>query len=380
MPENFRKIIVSDQAPFGLTGDIANAFQNAGFETTLTAGVRPANMQSDIAWLKITAYDKSSTLRRIFTWLKGAFELFRIFKKHRDAELFIISNPPVAPLLPLLLKNRFSLLIWDIWPDALVHTRTLGKKHPIVKIWSWFNRKSFKHAQRVFTISPGLADALSCYVAREKISIVPLWADTRRLRPLEKSQNRFLKTHHLEGKFVVMYSGNIGNTHPVEKLVDIAVALKAFPQIAFVIAGEGAKRPVVEARIRECGADNVLLLPYQSPEDFPQSLAAADLCVITLEEAASQVSVPSKTYSSFAVGAPLLCLAGQDSELAHLVREHDVGKIFSPADTDAAAQWILALCNDPATRRQLSQNALAAAQKFTPANAEKFVEQVRATF
>lgn len=370
MPDFF----ISDQAAFGLSADIAAAFRDAGRTVTLFSGVPEKNPLVGIAVKKIPPYEKTSTLRRIFTWLHGAFALWREFRKNPDAELFIISNPPIAPLLPLVLKNKkISLLVWDIWPDALVHTKTLSARHPIVKIWAWLNRRAFAHAQTVFTISDGLADALSVYVLREKIRVVPLWADTALLKPLPKNENRFLREHALAGKFVVMYSGNIGNTHPVEKLVDIANLLREHDDIAFVIIGDGGKRETVRRRIEETGARNVLLLPFQSREMFAHALAAADVSVVTLEVAASQVSVPSKTYSALAVGSPLLCLAGKNSELASLVHGYDVGEIFSPEEIRAAADWILSLKNDPARRDAMRSRALAASLRHTPENAKRFI-------
>lgn len=364
---------ISDQSAFDLTYDIANAFRNAGDDVCLVSGRFGKRLRGDVTQEKITPYDKSSAAKRIYTWLKGTWDIFRVFSKNKDAELFIISNPPPAPLLPLLLKNRFSLLVWDIWPDALVHTKTLSSKNPLVRLWQWLNRKAFARADKIFTISDGLATALERYVSREKIVVIPNWADTEFLKPLPKSENRFLREHGLADKFVVMYSGNIGNTHPVEKLVDVAAALQAHADIVFVIVGEGGKKETVRRRIAETGVKNVLLLPYQPYDMLPHSLAAADIGVITLEVDASQVSVPSKTYSTLAVGAPLLCLAGENSELANLVREHDVGEIFAPDAVPAIAQWILNLKNDPARREKLSVRARETSLLFTPKNAEKYV-------
>lgn len=367
---------ISDQASFDLTFDIAEAFRAAGVPATLLTGVPEIPPSVNVPVIKIKHYNKSSTLKRIFSWLKGAWDLYKIFKKNPDAELFIISNPPVAPLLPLLLKNKFSLLLWDVWPDALVYTNTLSQSHPLVKFWEFLNKKSFPRAKKIFTISDGLAAALSRYVPRERIHIVPLWADVSRLKPLPKAGNLFLREQHLENKFIVMYSGNIGNTHPVEKLVDIANRLKNVPDIVFVIIGDGGKRETVRKRIEETGAGNVRLLPFQTREMFPQALAAADISVITLEIAAAQVSVPSKTYSSLAVGSPLLCLAGKNSELGAIVREHRVGEIFMPDETDAAADWILKIKNNPRERAEISARALEASKHFTPENAKKIIAEL----
>lgn len=367
------KRFISDQSAFDLTYDIANAFRNAGDNVHLVSGRFGERLCGDVIQERITPYDKSSAAKRIYTWLKGTWDIFRVFSKNKDAELFIISNPPPAPLLPLLLKNRFSLLVWDIWPDALVHTQTLSAGNPLVRFWRWLNKKAFARADKIFTISEGLANALEQYVSREKIVVIPNWADTDFLKPLPKSENRFLREQDIADKFVVMYSGNIGNTHPVDKLVDVAAALQAHPDIVFVIIGEGGKKEAVRKRILETGVKNILLLPYQPYDMLPHSLAAADIGVITLEVDASQVSVPSKTYSTLAVGAPLLCLAGENSELANLVREHDVGEIFAPDAVPAIARWIIDLKNDPARREKLSAHARETSFLFTPKNAEKYV-------
>ena len=371
------RFFISDQSAFDLTYDIANAFSDAGDEVHLVSGRTGTRLGKNVILEPVTPYDKSSSLKRILTWLKGTWDIFKIFRKNKDAELFIISNPPLAPLLPLFFKNKFSLLVWDIWPDALVHTQTLSARHPLVRFWQRLNRKAFPRAEKIFTISEGLAKALEPYAPREKIVVIPNWADTDFLKPLPKNENRFLKEQELTDKFVVMYSGNIGNTHPVDKLVDVAAALREHTDIEFVIIGEGGKKELVRKRIEETGVRNVRLLPYQPYELLPHSLAAADIGVITLEVDASQVSVPSKTYSTLAVGAPLLCLAGRNSELASLVREHRVGEIFNPDDVPAIAQWILDLKNNPKRHAELSARSRETSFLYTPKNAGKYVAALR---
>lgn len=373
-----RKFFISDQSASELTCDIARAFAAAGDEVCIVSGRElPALAGTPISVAPVRAYERSSFPRRIATWLAGTWGIFRVFRKNPDAELLIISNPPPAPILPLALKNEFSLLLWDIWPDALVHTRTLTPRHPIVRFWAFLNRRAFRNAKRIFTIGDSLADAIARYAPREKITVIPVWANTDFLKPLPKSENLFLREQGLEGKFVVMYSGNIGNTHPVEKLVDIAAELREHADIAFVIVGEGGKKEIVRRRIEETGVQNVRLLPFEPRERIPHSLSAPDIGVVTLEEDASQVSVPSKTYSMLATGTPLLCLAGTQSELANLVHKFDVGEIFAPADTKAAAAWILSLKNDAEKRAKMRERARAASLLFTPKNAEKYVAALR---
>ncbi len=371
-------MLISDQSASDLTTDIANAFSAVEPRVGLISGKQGSPRLSAAVYLKkIRAYDRSSTLNRIKTWLAGTWGIFRLLKDNGDTEFLITSNPPLAPLLPLLRARKFSLLIWDIWPDALVHTRTLSAGNPLVRAWKFLNKKAFARAEQIFTISEGMAEILAQYAPRERISVIPCWADVKLLKPMAKAENRFIKAHGLGGKFVVMYSGNIGNTHRVEALVDIAKKLRDIDDIVFVIIGEGGKKELVKRRVAESGLTNVVMLPFQPREMLPHSLAAADVGVVTLDETSSQVSVPSKTYSMLAVGAPLLCLAGEKSELAKLVGSHDVGACFSPDAVSEAANWLRALKNSPSRHRELSANARATSLLFSPENAKKYVAALR---
>src|SRR5436189_4264808 len=70
---------------------------------------------------KIITYNRSSAIKRLFTWFWGFVQILWLVKtKYRKSDLFIITNPPFAVFIPLFCNNKFSVLIYDIYPDALV--------------------------------------------------------------------------------------------------------------------------------------------------------------------------------------------------------------------------------------------------------------------
>ena len=105
---------------------------------------------------------------------------------------------------------------------------------------------------------------------------------------------------------------------------------------------------------------------------FPFSLAAADLAVVTLGKEASVLSVPSKTFNLLSVGAALLCIADQSSELAALVNRYAVGQCFNPGDIENMVKYIQLIKSDQQYRTSLQQNAIVASKDFGPENAFKF--------
>ena len=65
-------------------------------------------------------------------------------------------------------------------------------------------------------------NCLSQYVDADRIKVIPLWPDNTNLQRVDKERNLFIKQNKLEGKFIVMYSGNLGDTHRMDVLVDVA--------------------------------------------------------------------------------------------------------------------------------------------------------------
>jgi glycosyltransferase involved in cell wall biosynthesis len=214
---------------------------------------------------------------------------------------------------------------------------------------------------------------LSKYIPEERINIVPLWADTEFLKPIEKKGNIFIKKYRLQGKFLVIYSGNLGITHSIEVLVAIATAMKE-KDIFFVIIGEGEKQQLVSSLIKKNQLDNCMLLPWQTIDMLPYSLSAADLSVVTLGKEASGLSIPSKIFSLMSVGSPVMCIADLESELVSLVNRCQIGACFLETEIEAMIAFIQAVKSNKDYHSQLQQNALTASKEFGPENAFKFVD------
>lgn len=373
-----KNIVIACQSCGYLVRDIIKAYSNDGYNVTLISSKSSwASIEQDlpkkVGYRFVIAYDRSLFAKRLFTWIICTIQMWLIiFLYHRKAELLMVSNPPLCPLLPRLLPNKYSLLIWDVYPDVVVSQGILSRDNFLVKWWGRQNRIVFEKAKWVYTISQGMKSRLMRYVNESKIKVFPLWPNGSISR-VEKKDNRFIKEQGLEGKFVVLYSGNFGNTHRMDVLLDVAKLIKD-DDIVYLLIGEGGKKMLIEERIAREKLNNVRLLPYQSLTILPHSLSSADIAVVTLDLSTANMSVPSKTFNLMAVGAPLLCIASPNSELGNMVRKYDVGEIFSPDNVREMAQFIIKLKRNPDVRDVYSNNSLVAAKKFTSENAKIFLE------
>jgi glycosyltransferase involved in cell wall biosynthesis len=368
------EIVYINQNAGYLMIDIINAKDNSFKKSIITGKIIPRNnhLGPEVVIHKIITYNRSSNLKRIFTWTWGFLQILFLVKfKFRNAELFIVSNPPFATLLPLFCNNKFSLLIYDIYPDAFVQYGILNKKSKIIRYWESSNKRIYKNAEKIYTLSKGMKSLISNYVNESKIQVVPIWTDNTFLKPIPKLENEFIIQNKLQDKFVVMYSGNLGFSHDVEIIPEIAKIIN-IPEIEFLIIGDGDKKVLIEQKIKQYNLSNCRLLPWQEPQMLPFSLAAADLSIVTLGKEASLLSVPSKTFNIMSVGTPLLCIASEKSELAYLVKINKVGKIFEANQKNEIKDFIIEMCTNKEFYNIFKNNSLSTSKLFGPDNAFKF--------
>ena len=231
----------------------------------------------------------------------------------------------------------------------------------------------FAKAQNVFTLSDDMKKAVAKYVEEDKIKVVYNWAHNEHLAPVEKNTNPFLIEHGINDKFIVLYSGNMGMTHDIDIIVDVADKLKDNDNIRFLFIGEGAKKPIIENKILEYGLNNCIVLPFQPLEVLPYSMGAADIAVVTTDANQTGLSVPSKTYSYLAVGAALLCLADKTSELGRMVIDNNVGGCYSSNELEAMTGFVALLASDKEKASEYKANARTLSLLYTPDNAKQYV-------
>jgi glycosyltransferase involved in cell wall biosynthesis len=370
------RVVLVNQSTGYLMVDIVNAFAQKYDEVVLLAGGigemdRP--LCDKVKVDRVCVYDRSSTIKRLRTWLKCYWQIKKkIRNDYKNYEVVYVTNPPMSYFTALHTETPFSIVVYDIYPDAL---KNIGIKptNPIYKIWTKRNKKIFARAKKVVVLSEGMAKVLSQYMPQEDITVIPNWAGSDNFAPLPKKENAFAKEHGLEDKFVVMYSGNMGFTHSVDVLVDVAEKVKNNDKIHFLLVGDGQKRPIIENRIKESGLTNCTVLGWQPVEVLPQSFACADIGVITLNEDSAAVSVPSKTYNLLAVGAPLLCICPQESEMTSLVKKYENGRCFQASQVNEMTEFILQVASDEGLQKKLSDNSLKASLDFSYHNAEKYL-------
>jgi colanic acid biosynthesis glycosyl transferase WcaI len=251
----------------------------------------------------------------------------------------------IMPPLPLGLSAEFLglfkrapivLNVQDIYPDIAIALGFL-RNRLVIRFFQAMERFIYRWAAAIIVISDGFRENLvSKGVAPSKIYVVPNWADPDFIRPGPKD-NSFRQQLGVGDRFTLIYSGNLSHNSNLEPLIGAAELLRDQP-FAFVIVGEGVRKAQLERIVREKKLNNVLFIPFQPLELYPQVLAAADMNVVTLSTQAAMASVPSKVFKIMASGRPVLAITVQGNEVHRLVSEAKCGLCVPPDDPVALAE------------------------------------------
>ena len=372
-----RKIVVVNQASNYLTVGFCNAFAQRFDNVALITGsihIQGEELGEGVEVTYINKWVERPASKKFSSYLKACLKIYwLLLTKYRKHEVFFVSLPPMGYLLNLIVSNRFSILVWDVYPDVFKITG-MKETHPLYRFWAFLNRKSFKKAFRLFTIGDKMAELLEVYVLKSKIIIQPIWSIFQANERVSKDQNPFVNEHNLQDKFIIQYSGNIGLTHKVEVVVQLAGLFKHNNDIIFQIIGRGPRVPALQKMVEKRNLPNCVFLPFQTDEMFPFSLSAADLGIVILDELTSKGSVPSKSYNLMSYGIPSVYIAGEDSELNTYAHKYEAAQCFTEKDLQLAKDFILDLSQNKKKWNEMSANAIATAQLFRRDNADKFVD------
>ena len=311
-----------------------------------------------------TVFDKRRLIARginLATYCAGAF--LAGFMLRKPDVIVAETDPPIAGLLGVFFKYwhrcRFVYYCQDLHPDVGLATGRLTNPLVVFALRQ-ANAVILRHADRVVTLGEDMKRRLiGKGVSERLISVVPNWTDSRAVRA-ESGASSFRARHGLNGGFLVMYSGNLGLSQALDKVIATAGLLRGEKDIRFLFIGKGADEGRLRRLVEAQGLGNVSFLPYQPKEALGETLGAADVHLVPLQRGVAGCIVPSKVYGIMAAGRPFIASMESDAEAARTAREHGCGMVIPPDDPAALAEAIRWCRSHPNELARMGANARAA--------------------
>jgi colanic acid biosynthesis glycosyl transferase WcaI len=146
----------------------------------------------------------------------------------------------------------------------------------------------------------------------------------------------------------------MGVKQGLDVVLDAAQETRSNPGIVYLLVGDGAMRPHLEARVRAMGLENVRIAPLLDHARFLQVLAAADVCLVTQQRTVADVVFPSKVLTLLAAGKPVVASVTGGSAVANVIAGAGAGMVVTPEDGAALVAAIETLRRDGSLRNGMA--------------------------
>jgi lipopolysaccharide/colanic/teichoic acid biosynthesis glycosyltransferase len=301
-----------------------------------------------------------SFFTRVLSFLSFMFSSFVGALQVSNVDIVWGTSPPIfqavtAYVVARLKRVPFVFEVRDLWPDFAIETGVL--RNPLL-IWASrrLERFLYHHADRLTVNSPGFIPHLRrCGVPEEKIDLVPNGVEVSMFDPTNRGE-AIRQELGLENKFIALYAGAHGLANDLGTVLLAAKRLEAYPDIVFVLVGDGKERPNLICQAEELGLSNVRFVPAQPKTRMPQFLAAADVCIAILKLIPMfTTTYPNKVFDYMAAGRPTVLAI--DGVIREVIEAADGGTFVQPGDSAALAEAVLRYYRDPDLRHRHGQNA-----------------------
>lgn len=289
---------------------------------------------------EFTKGNKKSRVKNLLVYFFRA--IYASMKLGKQNYIFTISQPPIlGGILGVIGKwLKGGKLIYNIQDFNPEQTMAVGysKSKLLLGVAMWIDKFSCKRSDKVIVVGRDMQQTLINRFKNKKVPknvFINNWIDEKEIYPLpEDNENvvAFKKKYNLEGKTVIMYSGNIGLYYDLENLIKVIGRFKDRDDVIFAFVGDGTKKQELEDYVNEHKLINVKFIPYQDKSELNYSLNAGDIHLVVSAKGIKGVSVPSKLYGIMAAGKTVFGVLEEGSEARLIIEKCECGICVEPGD------------------------------------------------
>lgn len=310
---------------------------------------------------------KASHLKRVVDY--AAFYLFAawlLVTMRRQDVIIALTTPPLiawAALLHKMLHPRAKLVLWnmDCYPDVAERAGVIKPGGLVARFVRGRTRAIFRGLDHLVCLDAAMAQLLCGQYAGSQpglpVTIIPNWEDAAYFpKDAAYGASTLRGKLGLDGRFVVLYLGNMGYGHDFETVLGAAAALRDEP-VSFVFVGGGKRYAEIEEAARARGLSNVRMHPYVPKEETGPAMKMADCALVTLRDDALGVMSPSKIHSNLALGLPLIYVGPPESNVDEAIRRFDCGMSLRHGQQGELVAFVRRMMSDRAAHESLRRRS-----------------------
>lgn len=338
------EVVVITGVPNHPTGRLFPGYRNRWRQEETLDGIRVVR-----TWMYLTANE--GFLRRTANYLLFGLMAALASLREERPDVVVATSPQffcgLAGAVVAFLKRRpFVLEIRDLWPDSIVQLGQL-RNPSIIRALEAVESWLYRRAAGIVVNTAAFAEHVQGRgIDPERIELVHNGIDAGVFHPRPPDES-LLRTHGLEGRFLVAYIGTLGLAHGLVTVVEAADLLRDEADVHFLLIGEGAERGRLEAEVARRGLSNVAFLGLRPRAEIPAWIASCDALLVMLRDLpVFRTVIPSKLFEFLAQERPVV-LAAPRGECRVLLEEAKAGLAIDAEDPAALAAAIREIRDHP---------------------------------
>jgi colanic acid biosynthesis glycosyl transferase WcaI len=249
-------------------------------------------------------------------------------------------------------KNApMALWVLDLWPETL---RALGvvRAPSMLAALGRMVSAIYDRCDLILAQSRSFVPQIEARCTRPtpRVEYFPSWAESIFDSDVEFNAGELPSK---DGKFDVMFAGNIGDAQDFPAILAAAERLKGHPRIRWLIVGDGRAADWVSREIVRRGLqDHILMLGRHPIGRMPAFYRGADALLVTLkDEPIFAMTIPGKLQTYLIAGLPILGML--NGEGARAIDAAGAGLACAAGDDEALSMAVLAMAAMTPEERQL---------------------------
>ena len=144
--------------------------------------------------------------------------------------------------------------------------------------------------------------------------------------------------------------------HGLETLLEASHAIRDYPDIHFLLIGDGAERQNLILRAKKLKLTNVTISPLQPKEKIAEHIASSDLGIVVVRNIPLfRTIISAKIFEYLAMKKPVILATGE-SEGSELIKRHNCGLVIEPENSLQLKDAILKLYKYKNLRKELRKH------------------------
>ena len=278
-----------------------------------------------------------------------------LFTRRKFDAVLTISPPLTLGIVGWIASRRHRcphiLNIQDVFPDVAIQVGAISSPR-MIKIFKKLEHFCYNKSSAISVLSEDLAENVRSKMrsSESHIAVIPNFVDIRKITPSDR-QTSYRSELKLNNQVVVMYAGNLGHSQSLDILVEAAKRHQDREDVSYVINGSGvaASELIKQAQ----NIPNLSVTGFQPATRLSEVLASADIHVVLLKKGLGTSSLPSKMYSIFAAGRPVIASIDSGTEVSKILSENQAGITVEPEKLEEFISAIERLINNTKERVEM---------------------------